>query len=1043
MGRRNAIASVSNSVQTPLNISGCVAYWPFNETGHADTAKDVVGGYDLTPINNPAATTGRTSNRGARLLFAGGNGTQAAFQRSGSATTPALIATGQSFSFSFWINYQPTLNASGTSSTAFFVNFTNTVDTVNGQIRLGSGNPAGGWNAINTRLTYTDGTFTPVYVAPGNNPAITLPSVLPANAWCHFVWLYDASLHEVRIYKNGSLINTVAAAAGKTVGGIGGGLRTALANWNVPGAVADWALFNRVLTTSEIMTLATTTQKVSGLPAPVSSPLDIPNCAMWLDASDASTLYTTSENAVTAVSSPLDLSGCAMWLDASDTSTLFQDSAGTTPATADGASVGRWVDKSGQGNHATQTTAGNRPLLRVAGVNGVQALYFDIASVSFMTATRPAATQHTLLGVVRPTITVANGASPFAINDDASLHPLYSDGGMVWYSRSDGLYITSTVQIGLNPTIIGWTNNNLALSLTKDGTVVVSGTAGQNVNINSGLRIGRRRLDVVGGSCYTGYICELVYFNRVLSSSERARIEKYLALKWGIPGVHDLCGNGSPIGYWQDKSGNGRHAVQVNFDNRPKVLRPAINGLSAARFNGSTSVLTGNSAALSVLRNASAFSIVGVFTSEASTSARTLFYSSDSTNLGRIRGGIQWTSAQPQIIAARSDGDASTTLSGAANSVTNNKPHIVTATVDYNNTTARLFQNNITQGFNTAFATAGNTSDTDALTVLIGAYTGPAYLLQGNIGELIVYRAALTDQQRAQIECYLQNKWGIGVLPPTSGHAEVQDWITRVYQNGGTVSQYTANQVTNFCYQIDAAGLRDRMYRLNLFCGNDLAACTTPLYRGPVPLGSFFGNRTDTSTGFVVSDYFETGASGGLTGGTGRYLDTGLVVNNTDILSFGHLSAYGYWTAPAASGSNAIVEGWSDTNYRINLRYTTGSVSTTYGSSPSLTAQVIFSGGGTIPPGHWVSSRTSSTLLRLYVNGARGVEYTAEVTAAAVSGPNTAGICVFGSRQGGGPAAGFSGRLSSYSIGRSLTAQQVAAFYSIMQVFQTALSRNV
>ena len=50
-----------------------------------------------------------------------------------------------------------------------------------------------------------------------------------------------------------------------------------------------------------------------------------------------------------------------IWLDPSDFSTLFQDAAGTTPVTAVGQPVGKILDKSGRGNHATQTTAASRP----------------------------------------------------------------------------------------------------------------------------------------------------------------------------------------------------------------------------------------------------------------------------------------------------------------------------------------------------------------------------------------------------------------------------------------------------------------------------------------------------------------------------------------------------------------------------------------------------------------------------------------------------------------------------------------------------------
>ncbi len=50
------------------------------------------------------------------------------------------------------------------------------------------------------------------------------------------------------------------------------------------------------------------------------------------------------------------------WYDPSDLSTLFQDEAGTTPVTAVEQPVGRMLDKSGRGNHATQATTTKRPV---------------------------------------------------------------------------------------------------------------------------------------------------------------------------------------------------------------------------------------------------------------------------------------------------------------------------------------------------------------------------------------------------------------------------------------------------------------------------------------------------------------------------------------------------------------------------------------------------------------------------------------------------------------------------------------------------------
>lgn len=55
---------------------------------------------------------------------------------------------------------------------------------------------------------------------------------------------------------------------------------------------------------------------------------------------------------------------------------LFQDAAGTTPVTAAGQSVGLALDRSGNGNHASQPTAASRPTLQQDD-NGMYVLRFD------------------------------------------------------------------------------------------------------------------------------------------------------------------------------------------------------------------------------------------------------------------------------------------------------------------------------------------------------------------------------------------------------------------------------------------------------------------------------------------------------------------------------------------------------------------------------------------------------------------------------------------------------------------------------------------
>jgi hypothetical protein len=66
-----------------------------------------------------------------------------------------------------------------------------------------------------------------------------------------------------------------------------------------------------------------------------------------------------------------------VWYDPSDLTTLFQDSAEPpiTPVTAAGQTVGTMLDKSGNGNHARQTTTAARPTYQTG--SGLHWLEFD------------------------------------------------------------------------------------------------------------------------------------------------------------------------------------------------------------------------------------------------------------------------------------------------------------------------------------------------------------------------------------------------------------------------------------------------------------------------------------------------------------------------------------------------------------------------------------------------------------------------------------------------------------------------------------------
>ena len=269
--------------------------------------------------------------------------------------------------------------------------------------------------------------------------------------------------------------------------------------------------------------------------------------------------------------------------------------------------------------------------------------------------------------------------------------------------------------------------------------------------------------------------------------------------------------------------------------------------------------------------------------------------------------------------------------------------------------------------------------------------------------------------------------------PLASGvHPEAAAWRSAVVANGGSVSASTLKAVSTFCTAIDAAGIRDRFYRLNLFCGTGLNAALVPLYRGPSRTGTQYGNTTDTNNGpFVAGDYAETGASGGLIGNaTSKYLDTGF---DADVLtkSDRHLGVrFDSTTLPSGRfflgadtfgcGSNAYwaigANNTSQASFRCANTFTGGLVSV------SGKTDLLVSGNGS----------ASS-----YKNGS--ADTTLSLTA--FNAPSQS-VFVFALNRCDSPADYSSVRLTMYSIGAAFTSGQAASFSTALAAFNTALSRH-
>ena len=276
--------------------------------------------------------------------------------------------------------------------------------------------------------------------------------------------------------------------------------------------------------------------------------------------------------------------------------------------------------------------------------------------------------------------------------------------------------------------------------------------------------------------------------------------------------------------------------------------------------------------------------------------------------------------------------------------------------------------------------------------------------------------------------------------PIASGvHPDAAAWRSAVVANGGSVSASTMRAVSTFCAAIDAAGIRDRYYRLSLMCGTGLNAALVPLYRGPTFGGTQYGNATDTNVGpFVSGDYVETGASGGLVGnGTSKRLDTGLSSGSLPSILSGHLSVY--MRANAISATNGLVMADDGTN-RVGFFL-----------RPSQTlrgtwAEIVNSASNnesSFAPGYDTSlytfTRTAADESVIYEGSSSANTNTVSVSPGVCSQP----WFVFASNANGVASNFSTARLAGYSIGTGLSSADVVAYESAMTAFQTALGRNV
>ena len=461
---------------------------------------------------------------------------------------------------------------------------------------------------------------------------------------------------------------------------------------------------------------------------------------------------------------PKQISGCSLWLDSADPAT-----------TGGGGNVSTWLDKSGNGNTATNQGSAGTITSTAAGLVFNGSGYMYIPGIAGSLVNKP------FVIFIVETLNTTSGA--IILGDDSSAN----------YGTDNVLHIiyrnTSDLAFGfygddLEDTVISGTGNKrlwafyLPLASNRvtrrNGAVDVTHGNYNRLNYFTTPSIGRS----FGGYLYVGTISEIIIYPSDIGLTAIQQTEGYLAQKWGItlatghpgltqtfyakqnsaltltntpyyttfsPKTAGTCAlwldaadsstitGSSPITAWTDKSGNNN---TVSIVSGPTYGTTKQNGKNTLYFNGNsitttipTAVGTGDFTLIAVWYQYSAGTNTVLSLGTSASSSQGLGFSGNKYNF------YQYGDAN--------ESDYSTST-----------PSWIIQVGTRISSVKKLYING------TAGTTPASTSyDVSVKNVTIG--NGDTFSITGQIGEIMIFTGTMDATNRQKIESYLAQKWGL------------------------------------------------------------------------------------------------------------------------------------------------------------------------------------------------------------------------------------------------------------------------------------------
>ncbi len=533
-------------VDWPAVPTDYAEYWPLNEAAGA-VAEDAIGNRNPGTVNNAAWSAAGKLN--GCLTFNGSN-----------SYGQVNRTISNDFSLSFWVKTTQTggtgqwYNGKGLVDGEVF-GVANDFGTalVGNQFAFGTGNPDvtilattaindGAWHhcvatrqqATGTLRVYVDGTLQ--NSGTGSTNALTSATRLRLGGILTGGNFFNGSLDDVKTFPRALGSNEVAAlyadgaawpAAPANFTAQAGYRRVAL-NWSAPPFVTGYDLKRATRNGGPYAPIASLT-------TPYYTDTAVTNGITYYYVVTAGNGQGSSANSAQVIATP-SLSGVlATWLKADNLAGL-----------ANNAAIANWQDASGNGNNATQSTAGWRPTYRTNVINGLPAVRFNAANKTYLATPSSAPEDFTLLCVFRSTQGSGTGSLYY---QGAGLISGEVSGTMLDFGTclfADGRVCAGTGDADVAVVSTNGFNDGSAHLMTFKRTaqtgrtdLYVDGVAMGYTNGNQCALLAPSRL-VLGAqqvlnNYFTGDLAELKIYRAALVNSDRADQETILAAKWGTP----------------------------------------------------------------------------------------------------------------------------------------------------------------------------------------------------------------------------------------------------------------------------------------------------------------------------------------------------------------------------------------------------------------------------------------------------------------------------------------------------------------------------